>query len=126
MARSAARLAGLTTALLLLGGCAGVMQQPDPVASLDQIAGRWQGLISFPGRFDQFIYLTISPDGRLFAVWGSIQAWGRASVEGGKARFDMQPPPFEGDLKLYARNGQPTLVMQEIWGAFIATLNPQR
>jgi hypothetical protein len=116
----------LAAAAVLGAGCASVMQQPDPVANIDQLAGKWQGLISFRGRFDEIMYLTIAPDGRLFAVWGSNQAWGTAVVEGGKARFQMSPPPFEGDLKLYGVGGQRSLVMQELWGSFIANLSPQR
>lgn len=108
------------------GGCASSMQAPDPVSGLDQIAGRWQGLISFPGRFDQLIYLTVASDGRLFAVWGSNQAWGTATVEGGKARFQMAPPPFEGDLNLYGTGGDRSVVMRELWGSFIARLTPQK
>jgi hypothetical protein len=116
----------VAAALLVLGGCASMMQPSTPVTSLDQLAGKWQGLITFPGRFDQFMYLTIEPDGRLFATWGSIQAWGTATVEGGKARFQMSPPPFAGDLKLYGSGPQRALFMQELWGSFTANLNPQR
>jgi hypothetical protein len=126
--RGRARLLALAVAAGLLGasGCASVMQQPDAVARVEQLSGKWQGLISFRGRFDQPMYLTIDPDGRLFAVWGSNQAWGRATVEAGRARFQMSPPPLEGDLKLYGGNGQRALVMQELWGTFIANLSPQR
>ena len=67
-----------------------------------------------------------TPDGRLYAAWGAHQVWGRAIVEGGRARFQMQPPPLEGDLKLYAGGGTPMLVMQELWGTFIVNLTPQR
>jgi hypothetical protein len=119
-------LALAAAGMLGAGGCASVMQQPDPVASVEQLSGKWQGLISFRGRFDQPMYLTIAPDGRLFAVWGSIQAWGTATVEAGRARFQMSPPPLEGDLKLYGGGGQRTLVMQELWGSFIANLSPER
>jgi hypothetical protein len=98
------------------------MQSPDTVTSLDQVAGQWQGLMSWPGNFNQPFYLTILPDGRLHAVWGTHQTWGNATVEGGQARFQMRPPPLEGDLKLYAREAPPTLVMQELWGTFIVLL----
>jgi hypothetical protein len=122
----AVRLLALLAALMASAGCASVMQQPNPVASVEEIAGKWQGLISFRGRFDQPMYLTIAPDGRLFAVWGSNQAWGTATVEGGQARFRMSPPPLQGDLKLYGAGGQRGLVMQELWGTFIANLSPQQ
>lgn len=119
-----ALLALLLAASAGLAACASSMRPPDPVTSLDQIAGRWQGLISFPGRFDQLIYLTIVPDGRLFAAWGSNQSWGTATVEGGRARFQMAPPPFEGDLNLYEAGGRRSLIMRELWGSFVANLTP--
>jgi hypothetical protein len=123
--RSARLLALIALAgLLAAGGCASMMQQPDPVTSVEQIAGKWQGLISFRGRFDQPIQLTIAPDGRLFAAWGSNQAWGTAIVEGGRARFRMSPPPLSGDLQLFGTGGERGLVMREVWGAFIANLSP--
>lgn len=109
---------------LALGACVS-MSQPDPVASLDQIAGRWQGLMSWPGNFDRPFYLTIAPDGRLYAAWGANQVWGEAVVENGKARFEMRPPLLEGDLKLYGSGGARMLVMQELWGTFIVNLTPQ-
>lgn len=111
--------------VLALAGCAS-MEQPDPVTSLEQVAGRWQGLMSWPDNFARPFYLTIAPDGRLYAAWGPHQVWGSAIVEAGRARFQMQPPPLEGDLKLYARGGTPMLVMQELWGTFIVNLTPQR
>jgi hypothetical protein len=116
----------VTLAVLLLGGCASMMQPPEPVTSLEQIAGQWQGLISFRRRFDQIMHLTIAPDGRLFAAWGSNQAWGRATVADGRARFQLAPPPLEGDLKLFGAGPQRTLFMQELWGNFTANLTPQR
>jgi len=118
-------IAALVAAALMLAGCAS-MPISDPVTSFDQVAGQWQGLISFPGRFDQFIYLTIDDDGRLFAAWGSTQSWGQVTLSGGRARFQMRPPPFEGDLQLFAGNGRRSLVMREVWGSFVANLTPQR
>jgi hypothetical protein len=121
MWRSAVVLA--VAGLLALSACAS-MEQPEPVASLEQIAGRWQGLMSWPGNFDRPFYLTIAPDGRLFAAWGGHQVWGNATVAAGVARFQMQPPPLEGDLKLYGSGGARMLVMQELWGTFIVNLTP--
>jgi hypothetical protein len=125
MSAAAASMALALAGLLALSGCSSI-ERPDPVTSLDQIAGRWQGLMSWPTNFDQPFYLTIAPDGRLFAAWGSNQVWGTATVSGGMARFQMRPPPLEGDLKLYGSGPSRMLVMQEVWGTFIVNLTVPR
>lgn len=121
LSRGAVALA--LSGVLALGACVS-MSPPDPVSSLDQIAGQWQGLMSWPGNFYRPFHLTIAPDGRLYAAWGANQVWGEAVVENGKARFQMRPPPLEGDLKLYGSGGSRMLVMQELWGTFIVNLTP--
>ena len=78
MTAAASSMVLALTGLLALSGCAS-MEQPDPVTSLDQIAGRWQGLMSWPTNFDQPFYLTIAPDGR-------------SSRRGARTRSGAPPP----------------------------------
>jgi len=122
------RLVGVMAFVIAVAvaGCAGRVEQPETPSSVKGVAGQWEGLISFPGRFDQPIYVSIAPDGALTVVWGSNQAWGRVTVVRGRASFDMSPPPYEGDLKLYQSDGETSLVMQELWGSFTANLSRQK
>jgi hypothetical protein len=124
---AAGLVAALAAAILVgLGGCA-TGAPPTPVTSIEQLAGRWSGLISFrPRRFDQVLNLTINPDGRLVATWGSNWAWGNITIQDGQALFDMAPPPFRGDFTFYRGNGGTTLLMRERFGAFTANLTLQR
>jgi hypothetical protein len=109
--------------LLLVQACAST--PPTPITGIEPLVGKWKGTVNI-GRSVDFIYLTINPDQTLIARWGDITARGTVSVSGGRATYQMAPPPQEGTITLYAGKGQPQLYLENLMGSFAATVNPEK
>jgi hypothetical protein len=119
---NAARL--LALAALVLGGCASA--QPTPITSLSEIAGNWQGTITrgFNGP-QEFYYLTIHPDGSMVAQWGLNWEWGRVTVAGGAATFEMRNIST-GPLYYYGGPGTRLITMEPLFGGWYVRVSPVR
>ena len=119
----------LMLAILVLGaGCAGSMQSAQGVAVTDinQLAGKWAGLVTPAGSGQDAIYVTITTDRKLTAAWGSNTAWGTVSIQNGKATYQMEPLEYEGTMTLYVDAGKKTLIMDDLWLPFYARMTPQQ
>jgi hypothetical protein len=82
------RLALFACTAFLVAACASV--PTTPVTSVDQLAGRWQGTITLGFNGPQHLYyLTIRPDGAMEAQWGPNWQWGKVTISGGAATFEM-------------------------------------
>jgi hypothetical protein len=113
--------------LAVSAGCAGTMQSAQGVAVTDinQLAGRWAGTVTPVGAGQDAIYVTITPDRKLTAAWGSNTAWGTVTIQNGKATYQMEPLEYEGTMTLYVDGGKKTLIMDDLWRPFHATMTPQ-
>jgi hypothetical protein len=116
------------TILAVSAGCAGSMQSAQGVAVTDinQLAGKWAGTVTPAGAGQDAIYVTITPDRKLTAAWGPNTAWGTVSIQNGKATYRMEPLEYEGTMTLYVEGAKKTLVMDDLWLPFYATMTPQQ
>jgi hypothetical protein len=118
------RFVVLAVLLLVVQACASATPAT-PVTSIDQLVGKWKGSVTIGPRVD-FLYLTISPDRTLIAVWGSTTARGTVAVVGGQATYQMAPPIQEGSLKLYVdQGGKRQIYMESMDSSFYATVSPE-
>ncbi len=115
-------------ATVLLGGCASVPSSSPPITSMSQIEGKWQGTITlgFAGP-QQFYEITIHPDGSFVAQWGMNWQWGKVTLSGGAANFEITAPGSStGTLKYYAGPGTRTLTLNttfDNWSAQVTAAN---
>jgi hypothetical protein len=118
------RFVVLAVLLLVIQACASATPAT-PVTSIDQLVGKWKGSVTIGPRVD-FLYLTISPDRTLIAIWGSTTARGTVAVVGGQATYQMAPPIQEGSLKLYVDlGGKRQIYMESMDSSFFATVSPE-
>ena len=112
--------------LAVSAGCAGTMQSAQGVAVTDinQLAGKWSGTVTPSGSGQDGIYVTITPDRKLTAAWGSNTAWGTVTIQNGKATYQMEPLEYEGTMTLYVDGSKKTLIMDDLWLPFHATMTP--
>ncbi len=109
--------------LAVAGGCASIEAvSGTPIANVGDIAGEWAGTVT-PG--DLPFYATIAPDGTLTATWGANIAWGTVTTRDGQASFEMQPGPYEGNIRLYDEGGTRRLVLDDLWASFNARVVPR-
>ena len=114
----------LAVLLLVVQACASA-KPATPVTSIDQLVGKWKGSATIGPRVD-FLYLTISADRTLIAIWGSTTARGTVAVVGGQATYQMAPPIQEGSLKLYVdQGGKRQIYMESMDSSFYATVSPE-
>jgi hypothetical protein len=81
----------LVVAAVLLGGCASMGPgPPTPITDMRQIEGKWRGTITlgFNGPMELY-YLTIHPDGGMVAEWSAGTQWGKVTLSGGSASFEI-------------------------------------
>ena len=109
---------------LLLAGCASVASTP--VTSVGELAGNWQGTITegFNGP-QQLYYLTIQPDGRMVAQWGPNWQWGKVTVNGGAATFEMSDIT-SGPLNYYAGPKGRSITMEPTFGGWYVQVRPAK
>ena len=118
----------LAAAVVLLAGCAS-MRAVDgaPIDGTSAIAGTWTETVT-PGRWgvaDPF-NLTITPDGQITATWDSNTTWGTATVDKGRATFEMHPTMYEGTIRLYEGGGKRELILHDELQALTARVRPQQ
>ena len=109
---------------LSLAACASVA--PTPVTSVGELAGNWQGTITqgFNGP-QQLYYLTIQPDGRMVAQWGPNWQWGKVTVNGGAATFEMSDIA-SGPLTYYAGPKGRSITMEPTFGGWYVQVTPAK
>jgi len=73
--------------LALVAGCASVPSKP--LADMRAIEGKWRGTITVGMGAPQFYYLTVNPDSTIVAEWGPNWQWGKITLSGGQARFEI-------------------------------------
>ena len=122
--KTISRAVRVVLAALLLAGCASVA--PTPVTSVDELAGNWQGTITqgFNGP-QQFYFLTIQPDGRMVAQWGPNWQWGKVTVDGGAATFEMSDIA-SGPLNYYAGPRGRSITMEPTFGGWYVQVTPAK
>jgi hypothetical protein len=116
-------------ATALFAGCASLPSSPPtPITSMSQIEGKWQGTITlgFAGP-QQFYEITIHPDGSFVAQWGMNWQWGKVTLGGGAANFEITAPGTStGTLKYYAGPGKRALTLNttfDEWSANVTAVN---
>jgi hypothetical protein len=73
--------------LALVPGCASVPSKP--LADIRAIEGKWRGTITVGMGAPQFYYLTVNPDSTIVTEWGPNWQWGKITLSGGQARFEI-------------------------------------
>ena len=111
-------------ATLLLAGCASVA--PTRITSVGELAGNWQGTITrgFNGP-QQHYFLTIHPDGSMVAQWGPNWQWGKVTVNGGAATFEMSDIT-SGPLNYYAGPKERRITMEPTFGGWYVQVTPAK
>jgi len=113
-----------TLAPLVLAACATI--PTTPVTSVAELAGRWQGTITQGFNGPQVLYyLTIRPDGTMEATWGSNWQWGKITVSGNAATFEMSDIS-RGPLKYYDGPGGKRITMEPTFGGWYVQVTPAR
>jgi hypothetical protein len=107
---------------LPLSGC--VSTPPTGVTDVGELAGEWQGTITQGFNGPQQLYnLTIHPDGAMVARWGQNWQWGKVTVNGGAATFEMNDVT-RGPLNYYAGPGGRSITMQPLFGGWFVQVRP--
>jgi hypothetical protein len=108
----------------VLAGCASVA--PTQITGVGELAGNWQGTITegFNGP-QQLYYLTIHPDGRMVAQWGPNWQWGKVTVNGGGATFEMSDIA-SGPLNYYAGPKGRSITMEPTFGGWYVRVTPAK
>jgi hypothetical protein len=73
--------------MALAAGCATVPSKP--LTDVRAIEGKWRGTITVGMGAPQFYYLTVNPDSTIVAEWGPNWQWGKITLSGGQARFEI-------------------------------------
>lgn len=112
--------------VILFAGCASASSPPTPITGISEIEGRWQGTITlgFNGP-EELYWITIHPDGSYVAQWGANWQWGKVTVSGGAATFDVTAPgASSGTVKYYAGPGKRTLMFNSTFGNWSTNVTP--
>lgn len=112
--------------VVLFAGCASVSSPPTPITSLGEIEGKWEGTIThgFNGP-EELYWITIRPDGSYVAQWGGSWQWGKVTVSGGAATFEVTAPgASSGTVKYYAGSGKRTLTFDPTFGGWSTYVTP--
>jgi hypothetical protein len=110
---------------VLFAACASAPSSPPkPIADMRQIEGKWQGTITLGfGGPEQLYYLTIHPDGSLVAQWGMNWQWGKVTLSGGAASFEMSGTA-SGTLQYYEGPRGRSLTLNATFGNWSAQVTP--
>ena len=73
--------------LTMVAGCASVPSKP--LTEIRAIEGKWRGTITEGNGAPQFYYLTVNPDSTIVTEWGPNWQWGKITLSGGPARFEI-------------------------------------
>ena len=104
----------------LLLGASSVTGKPIP--DIRAIEGKWRGQIKFAGGPYEIFYLTINSNGSIVASWGATTRWGKVTLRGGKARFDLHTS--SGDLYYYEEKQGRVITLRPDFGGWDAQVRP--
>ena len=113
----------------LLAGCAASMSPTStPITSMSEIEGKWQGTITLGFNGPQELYeITIHPDGTYVAQWAGNWQWGKVTLSGGAASFDVTAPgASSGTVKYYGGPGKRTLMFNSTfdnWSTYVTPVS---
>jgi len=113
---------------VLLAGCASMSSPPTPITSISEIQGDWRGTITLGFNGPQELYqITIHPDGTYVAQWAGNWQWGKVTVSGGTASFEVTAPgASSGAVKYYAGPGKRTLMFNSTfdnWSTYVTPVS---
>lgn len=122
---SAPRLESTVLAVLVvasLAGCASI--PPTPITDVSELAGNWLGTITLGFNGPQyFYYLSIHPDGSMVGQWGSNWQWGKVTLEGGAASFEMSDRT-RGPLRYFAGPNGRSITLAPIFNEWYVQARP--
>jgi uncharacterized protein YndB with AHSA1/START domain len=104
----------------LLLGASSVTGKPIP--DIRAIEGKWRGQIKFAGGPYEIFYLTVNSNGSIVASWGVTTRWGKVTLSGGKARFDLHTS--SGDLYYYEEKQGRVITLRPDFGGWDAQVRP--
>lgn len=108
-------------ALTLSAGCASVPTVP--LADVRPIVGKWSGTITVGHGLPQFYYLTVNPDATIVATWGVNWQWGKITLSGGRARFELSAVS-SGTLEYFDGKDGRVITMEPDFGGWYVYLTP--
>ena len=115
----------MVLAAVVLAGCASAAPPPPvPITDMRQIEGKWQGTITLGmvGAPEMY-YLEIRPDGSMVAQWRSNWQFGKVTLSGGAASFDMSPAS-SGALTYSEGPGGRSLTLTPTFDKWSANVTP--
>ena len=115
------RAALLPVALVLLAGCALVPSKP--LIDIRAIEGTWRGTITVGMGAPQFYYLTVNADATIVAEWGPNWQWGKVTLTGGQARFELSHLA-RGTLQYFDGPGGRSITMTPDFGGWYVYVTP--
>ena len=120
-ARRSLRGALALAALVLLAGCATV--PPVPLTDVRPLVGKWRGTITVGMGAPQFYYLTVNPDATIVAEWGPNWQWGKITLTGGQARFELSHLT-SGTLQYFDGTDGRVITMNPDFGGWYVYVRP--
>lgn len=120
-ARRALRGALVLGALVLLAGCATVPSVP--LTDVRPLVGKWRGTITVGMGAPQFYYLTVNPDATIVAEWGPNWQWGKITLGGGQARFELSHLAI-GTLLYFNGSEGPVITMTPDFSGWYVYVTP--
>ena len=93
-----------------------------PIPDIRAIEGKWRGQIKFAGGPYEIFYLTVNSNGSIVASWGATTRWGKVTLSGGKARFDLHTS--SGDLYYYEEAQGRVITLRPDFGGWDAQVRP--
>jgi len=93
-----------------------------PIPDVRAIEGKWRGQIKFVGGPYEIFYLTVNSNGSIVASWGATTRWGKVTLSGGKARFDLHTS--SGDLYYYEEKQGRVITLRPDFGGWDAQVRP--
>ena len=110
-------------ALALVAGCASVPSKP--LTDIRAIEGKWRGTITVGMGAPQFYYLTVNPDATIVAEWGPNWQWGKITLNGGQARFELSHLT-SGTLRYFDGSDGRVITMSPDFGGWYVYVTPLR
>jgi hypothetical protein len=120
-ARRWLRGALLLAVLALAAGCASA--QSKPLTDIRPLVGKWRGTITVGLGAPQFYYLTVNPDATIVATWGPNWQWGKITLTGGQARFEVSSLT-SGTLQYYEGREGRSITMAPDFGGWYVYVTP--
>jgi hypothetical protein len=111
---------------IVLAGCASFGPTSTPITSISQIEGTWRGTITMGFNGPQELYqIEIHPDGTYVAQWAGNWQWGKVTLGGGSASFEVTAPgASSGTVRYFAGPSQRTLMFNSTFDNWSTNVTP--